>query len=475
MKKIVSMLTLFALLFSMVAMPTQANSTINRAVKNNFGDTTASITIRDISTGKVVYSYNSNTGIKPASNTKTITGAAALEYLGENYRFKTQLLHTGTISNKTLNGDLYLRGEGDPTLQYADFVTFANTLKKKGITTVKGNLYADDTWFTGDRKAPGLTSANWSHYEDYWKAPISALTLSADHYYNAGALIIKVRGTSSGRAPSVSALPNASGMVIINNARTGSSNTLTIKRQENSNRIIISGTIPAGRTKQNYVPMFNPTLSTIASFKTVLQQQGIKFINNKTTYGKTPAGAISLGTKQSKPLKEIMVPFMKISNNSIADILVKTIGKKVKNVGSSEAGLQAMREYMSSMGMDTSKIILTDGSGLSIQNRVPANELSMMFYQLTKKPYYKSFLNSLPTAGTSPHMVGGTLQHRLTSSLTKGRVLAKTGTIVGTNALSGYVRGQSGKWYIFSIMSHFNKSSKVWAIDNVVTTMAREL
>ena len=72
-------------------------------------------------------------------------------------------------------------------------------------------------------------------------------------------------------------------------------------------------------------------------------------------------------------------------------------------------------------------------------------------------------------------MVGGTLQHRLTSSLTKGRVLAKTGTIVGTNALSGYVRGQSGKWYIFSIMSHFNKSSKVRAIDNVVTTMAREL
>ena len=150
------MLTLFALLFSMVALPTQANSTINRAVKNNFGDTTASITIRDISTGKVVYSYNSNTGIKPASNTKTITGAAALEYLGENYRFKTQLLHTGTISNKTLNGDLYLRGEGDPTLQYADFVTFANTLKKKGITTVKGNLYADDTWLNYSCTLPSL-------------------------------------------------------------------------------------------------------------------------------------------------------------------------------------------------------------------------------------------------------------------------------------------------------------------------------
>lgn len=425
--------------------------------------------IRDLDSGELVYEYYGNNGIKPASTLKLLTASAALEVLGENYFFSTQMLMDGKIQNGILYGNIYLRGEGDPTLQVKDFVTFSNTLKKKGIRQINGNIYGDETWFTGARLAPGVLPEDETHH---YGAPISALTTSPDNDFDVSTVIVNAKSSKIGSAPSISVEPNLSGLRLINNAKTskrGSKNTLKIERKYRTNQIVISGYLPQGSSKKEWVSMFNPTLSTLYSFKNTLAEQGIKFgSGTKVDYATVPRNAVSLGTKRSQPLKQIMPTFMKLSNNGIADVLVKTLGKKVHHVGDWEHGQKVIRDYGQSIGLDMNQWKFEGGSGISHSNKVTAIQQTLFLVKQPKEPYYSSFLKSLPTGGNRDRLNGGTLRNRFTETAYRNRVIAKTGTLTGAASLAGYVQANSGKWYAFSILVEHKNSSYTRQIDTVV-------
>lgn len=126
----------FASLFSFTT--AEANNELTKTVNQQLWGTNFSMAIRDLQTGSLSYEYYGNNGISPASTLKPLTASTALSVLGEDYFFSTQMLMDGTIHNGTLNGNIYLRGEGDPTLQVKDFITFSNTLKKKGFSELMG-------------------------------------------------------------------------------------------------------------------------------------------------------------------------------------------------------------------------------------------------------------------------------------------------------------------------------------------------
>lgn len=452
---------------------TKASSELTKMVNQQINGTNFSMAVRDLNTGELVYEYYGNNEIKPASTLKLLTAAAASEVLGEDYFFSTQMLMDGTIQNGILNGNIYLRGEGDPTLQVKDFVTFSNTLKKKEIKQINGNIYGDDTWFTGERLSPGI----WAEDETfYYGAPISALTTSPDNDYDVSTVIVTAAASRVGSAPNISVQPNASGLRLINQAKTvsaGSKNTLKIERKYRTNQIILSGNLPQGSSKKEWVTMFNPTLSTIHSFKNTLVAQGIKFgSDSKVNYAKVPSQAVSLGTKRSQPLFQIMPTFMKLSNNGIADILVKTMGKKVHNVGDWEHGLEVIREYGRSIGLDMNQWKFEDGSGISHSNRVNAIQQTLLLAKQPEEPYYqRTFLKSLPVGGQRDRSVGGTLRNRYIETGYKNRVIAKTGSLDGVSTLAGYVQANSGKWYAFSILVEHKGSSYTRQIDTVVKKM----
>ncbi|MGX2961709.1 D-alanyl-D-alanine carboxypeptidase/D-alanyl-D-alanine endopeptidase [Peribacillus sp. JNUCC 23] len=448
----------------------EANSELTKTVNQQIYGTNFSMAIRDLNTGELVYEYYGNNGIKPASTQKLLTAGAALKVLGEDYSFSTQMLMDGTIQNGILNGNIFLRGEGDPTLQVKDFVTFSNTLKTKGIKQINGNIYGDDTWFTGERLSPGVLPEDETHH---YGAPISALTTSPDNDYDVSTVIVTAKASSIGSIPSISVEPNLSGLRLVNLAKTvikGSKNTLKIERKYRTNQIIVSGNLPQGSSKKEWVSMFNPTVSTLYSFKNTLAQQGIKFGNgSKVDYATVPSNAVSLGTKRSQPLKQIMPAFMKLSNNGIADILVKTMGKKVHHVGDQEHGLKIITDYGQSIGLDMKQWKFQDGSGISHSNRVTAIQQTLLLVKQKKESYYSStFLNSLPLGGQRDRLVGGTLRNRFTETAFKNRVIAKTGSLDGVSTLAGYMQANSGKWYAFSILVEHNRSSYTGPIDTVV-------
>lgn len=472
MKKIFQLVILLALFFSL---PIQSFASVNNAVTTHLGKNNAAVTIRDAETGKIVFSQNGDKLMRPASNMKLVSGAAALNMLGEDYRFKTDLYIDGIVVNGTLNGNVYIKGSGDPTLTREDFIEFAEILMENGIRTINGHLIGDDGAFSGSTLPPGVLKSDETYY---FGARTSAITMSPNNDFDASTIIITASPGKVGTKPSYSVYPNSSGMVISNQAKTvkkGNANTVTIKRAYNTNRIIISGNLPQGSSKKEWVTLQDPSKNTMDAIKQTLKGKGLKFEkSSQLKIGKVPQNATLLYTNESRPLAAIFPVFMKLSNNSIADILVKAMGKEHLGEGSTNKGVTLLKKYSESLNISVSNWRFADGSGLSNSNRVTSNGLSQLLYKVQHEPYFDTFYDSLPVAGNKDRLIGGTLKSRLASSGLQNRIFAKTGYIPNVYTLSGYMKGQSGKQYIFSILLE-NKSSGTVYIDRTMAALVKNL
>lgn len=447
--------------------------TIQSIVDEKLTGADVSITIRDSDTSEVLYELNGDTTIKPASNMKLLTTAAALDVLGEDYRFTTNLYITGKISDGILKGDVYLQGQGDPTLMDTDLKQFAEDLQSLGIHTIDGRIVGDDKWFDGDLLTPGIWVGDESWY---YAAPITALTTSPNADYDSGTIIVDVAAAQVGEQPTFTITPHIGDLEIINEAVTvpsGQSRTLSVERVYQTNQILISGNIPVGGTFRDWITVQDPTTHTLTMFQAILADAGIEYTKDKVFQAATPNSAQLVSTKESMTLKELLIPYMKLSNNGIADILIKTMGKVKNNHGSTNAGLKVLNAYGQSIGLNMNDWFFEDGSGMSHENYVSSLTVSELLYKVQSEEWYDTFLTSLPVAAHSTRMVGGTLRNRLKDPLTREKVFAKTGSLSGVATLSGYIEANSGKRYIFSVLVQ-NKSGAAPVIDEIVLEIARE-
>ena len=411
------------------------------------------ISVREAKTGKIIYQKNGDTRLRPASSLKLVTSAAALKLLGGNYRFKTEVYTDKKAVNGVLTGNLYLKGYGDPTLTTADLDKLSKQLKKKGIRKVKGNLVADDSWYDSTRLSLDLP---WSDEQEYYGAQISGLTVSPDNDYDAGTVIIQVApAAKEGKAPSIKVLPKTSHIKLSNKAKTGkadSKKTIKVTRKHGTNQLSITGSIPKNSSASKYwIAVENPTGYTLELFKRSLAKEGIKTAG-KMTAGKVRPGAVKLASDQSAPLKEVVKPYLKLSNNTISEVLVKELGRVKGKGGSWEHGLSVIEKQYNSLGINHNNILMRDGSGVSHVNLITPNTLSNVLFKAQSASWYKIYLNSLPVAGNSDRSVGGTLRNRMKGTPAEGKVMAKTGSISTVSSLSGYVKGNAGNKYTFSII-----------------------
>jgi len=452
----------------------ELDESIRQIAEQKLASGDVSISIRDRVTGELLYNYNGETPIKPASNMKLITTAAALEFLGKDYRFTTSLYTSGKLNKDVLKGDIYLKGEGDPTLTVEDLQQFAQELKAQGINKIDGRIVGDDKWFDDELLTPGIWADDESYY---YAAPISSLTTSPNSDYDSGTIIVDVSGSTIGQAPVVQATPHLGDLEIVNQAVTvepGQSNTVTIIRSYRTNQVVISGNLPIDKTKREWVTVLHPTTHTLTMFEAVLAEAGIEYTKGKLFRAATPKSANLVALKKSMPLEQLLIPYMKLSNNGIADILIKTMGKVENHHGSTKAGLKVVNEYGNSIGLSMKDWSFEDGSGISHANNVSSIAVSDLLFKVQGEDWFSTFFTSLPVAGNSDRMVGGTLRNRLKDPLTAGKVFAKTGSLTGVSALSGYLEGSSGKQYIFSVLVQ-NQSGAVSVIDEIVKVMATEL
>lgn len=429
----------------------------------------AAVVVRDTTTGETLYDRNGSRRLLPASNTKLLTSAAALEILGPAYRFTTEVRAGGQRQGAALVGDLYLRGTGDPTMLAADYDALAAQVAASGVQVVTGDLVADDTWFDAVRLGREWA---WEDEPYYYAAQISAVSVAPDTDYDAGTVIVSVApGATAGATPDVTLTPQTGYLTIDNRASTvGSGSTsISIERDHGSNRVVITGKIRAGAPAvRDWVSVWEPTGYAADVFRRALARHGVQVIGGDRTGVAVPADAHPLAEHRSMTLAELMVPFLKLSNNGHAEVLTKAIGREVSGQGTWPAGLAAIRGFVATMGMDTAAQRQADGSGLSRWNMIPPTEFVDLLAAARGRPWFDAWYAALPIAGNADRFVGGTLRSRMRNTPAANNVHAKTGSLTSVSGLSGYVTDADGHVLVFSILLNNYLASTVKSIEDQI-------
>src|SRR5690625_227905 len=455
----------------------QLQETIDKALDHdNLEGAIIGISVRD-ENDEIIYQHQGNVRLIPASNMKIITAIAALEILGSDYQFTTDIQVDGEIKNGILEGDLYIVGKGDPTLQMDDFTMLAKQVKEAGITEITGSIYADDTWYDDERYSQDLS---WINEYDYYGNATSALTVATKSHNDLllGSIILEIiPGEEVGEKPKIDITPETDYVKSINKGDTveaGKPLTLPDKGKHGSNEITIEGNIPLDSiTYERRRAVWEPTEYALHSFSQSLEKQDILFSNERLSVKEVPKEAETIFTKKSAPLKEIIMPFMKQSNNGIGEVLVKEIGKVEAGEGSWREGLPVVRRVLADLGLDTTGINIRDGSGMSDRNLVSANFFTKLLYNIQDKAWFPDFKDSLPKSGELDHALSGTLHGRFLDEDMKGKVLAKTGNLHKVSTLSGYVTTDDGTKLNFSILINNYIKEPVFQIqDEIVTILA---
>lgn len=435
----------------------------------------ASVMVADAATGDVLYRRDTEDRLMPASNSKLLTSAAALDVLGPDYTYRTDVSTTGRLRGGVLRGDLYLRGTGDPTLLYEDYRSLARQLKEAGVRKVRGGLVADDTRFDDERFHWGW---NVSDEQYYYGAPISALTVAPDTDYDAGTVIVTIApGERPGDPAEVSVFPDTGFLTIENTAVTGepgSGRNVPLNRKHGEDVLTVSGSIAVDAAPTSaWRAVWDATGHAAATFRTALAEEGITVTGDTRTGLPTPERARTLASHESMTVAELLNPFMKLSNNGHAEVLIKTMGYETSGSGSWSAGTAAARASLARWGMDDSVYVLADGSGLTRRNWVSPEQFTTMLLAVQDEEWFDTWYRELPVACAGERFVGGTLNSRMCGTPAEKNAHAKTGSLTGATALSGYVTDADDRQLVFSIVINYYMGSHPKDIeDRIVVALA---
>src|SRR3989338_2164268 len=427
------------------------------------------IKIVSLKTGEVVYQRNSNELLIPASNVKLITTAAALSKLKSDYKFKTTIAYDGIKDGNTLKGNLYIKGYGDPKLVTEELLLMVGEIRNTGIEVISGDIIADDSFFDGERVGNG-----WKINCDSraYNARIGALS------FNFNTIAVDIEPAESRRErPEVIINPPTSFVEVVNkaitkNRRIGDNITVDRLSEGDEDKIIVDGEISVGKKGMRfYRSISNPPIYTATVFKEFLEKEGIT-VKGRVISGLKPADAAELLTHESAPLSIIIRDLNKMSNNFMAEQILKTMGAEVKGVpGTAEKGLTVVREYLEGIGIPNGTYVLADGSGLSRLNRMtPSQIIKVLMTMYDDFKLQAEYVSSLSIMG-----VDGSLKHRMDGSTLDWMVRGKTGTLDGVSAVSGYTTCYScsvnkREVFAFSIIMNNLKCdvNRVWQIQNQI-------
>ena len=419
--------------------------------------------------GKLLYGRNADRMFVPASNTKIVVSAVAAALFDPDFTVRTSLYGSGPVINGVLQGDLVLYGRGDPTFSqrcYAIDTTVAGAcdtlpgqklddlaaqLARAGIRSVSGDVVGDGSWFE-----PLLVHPAWENYDLNWwyAAPVSGLG------YNDNSIDIKY-STSDTVGPPVTLIfaPDFGDVTLENRTRTvarGEDETIDFYRTAGTLSVWAQGNVEAGRkprTESFALP--DPDMFAARALRAALAARGIAVMGDtRSTTDSMAYEIVRRGTPlaevTSRPLKDWIFPILNTSQNWYAEMTLKQLGKQFGRAGSWDEGLRVERRFLiDSIGVDSTQIALSDGSGLSASNLVSPLAFTQVLRFIRRHPRFETFRAGLPHSGER-----GSLRTRFLGTPLEGKVRAKTGSIARVNTLSGYIELPTGRVLTFSVQAN---------------------
>ena len=457
---------LFYLLFFSSPLFLQAQSTsqletVIQGLKQDPGLETATwgFCVKEVQSGKVLATHNLNKSLVTASAMKALTTATALIKLGAEYRYETTLGYRGKINPEgILMGDLIVTGTGDPTLGSDRFDAYphaeqlieswGNTLLKKGIKTIQGDLIADASYFSS-QSTPGNWS--WEDMGNYYGAGAWGINFHENLYY----LDFKSGATPGSSTQILRTRPPVADLVFTNEVKAGargSGDNAYIYGSPYSNQRYVRGSIPPGRSVFTIKgSLQEPPMYLLKALNQYLQKCGIS-LKGKLSVAYSPIPYSShqtLHTHRSPTLAEIARETNYESINLYAESLLKSVAAQAGESGSTEAGIEVLESYWKSRGIDTKGMIIRDGSGLSPNNVLTPLQLAEILRLSYLGPNGRAYYQTLPIAGVS-----GTIKSMLKGTAAQGKIHMKSGYISHVRSYAGFVESRSGKTLVFAMMSN---------------------
>lgn len=429
-----------------------------------------------LETGRVLIEENAGKLLRPASNMKLYTVAAAMDRLSPEYRFITSVFATNAPDASGLvRGDLTVYGRGDPSIAarfhggdyFKGINDLADQIVAAGVKRVEGDLIGDETFFSGPQYGSGWT---WEDLQWSYGAEVSALSL------NDNALDLFVRpGPRVGSPALVTTGPPDPLLTIVNRVTTGAKGTrreLAMHRGLGKDEIQIDGSIPIDdRGYTGAIAISHPALLFVYLLRSALVQRGVKIEGRSRTvppsaigtratspFDSAPlgqVGPVEIAKLHSQPFGVIAAETMKPSQNLYTELILRTLGKtyppennlNARPLTSEEAGLEVVKKFLMEAGVRPDNLSLTDGSGLSRNDMVTVDATIQLLQYMGRHKHAAAFREALPVAG-----VDGTLRNRFRGTVAANNVRAKTGTLSSAASLSGYLKTTAGEDLVFSII-----------------------
>jgi D-alanyl-D-alanine carboxypeptidase/D-alanyl-D-alanine-endopeptidase (penicillin-binding protein 4) len=457
-KKIV---LLFFLIYSANSFAQNAEKQFNNAFKKmtedpTFEHATISLYVINTMTGKPVTDVNSEVGVAPASCQKVITASTSFALLGHDYSYKTTIGYTGNIVNGVLNGNLILKGSGDPTLgswrydatkEENVIADFKNAILQAGIHEITGHVFADESLWDDEATPNGWV---WQDIGNYYGAGARALNWREnqyDLYLHSGKNIgdpVEIAGTK----PAFVAGLNLKSKVTSAAKGTGDNNYIYLPLNDpwgyvrgttpvDENHFTISGAMP------------HPALQLALTLEAALKNQPIEKVAADYPANYHLQTSKVFYTYNSPVLDSIIFPFLRRSINLYGEALIKTLAYKFTNVGATDSGVNVIQKFWKDKGIEPYAINIVDGSGLSPSNRVTTKSLVTVMEYARKQSWFPSFYDALPT-------ISG--------------FKMKSGSINGVISYTGYLKGKDNSQYTFSfVINNYDGSGnevrrKMWKL-----------
>jgi serine-type D-Ala-D-Ala carboxypeptidase/endopeptidase (penicillin-binding protein 4) len=432
------------------------------------------ILIQPLSSNTTLYSRDSNKYFIPASNVKLLTTAAALQKLGAIFRIRTSVYSAE-------NGNLYIAGRGDPSITATQLTSLAQQLKQRGISRVH-ELIGDDSYFLGNAINPNW---EWEDAQAGYGAPINSLMFNQ----NAIELILSPQAIGQPLKVTFAEPKLANKWQVENNSVTVGQNEsefVEVGRDFGLPILRVRGQLKAGAESESaYVAVINPANNFLQHFQQALAAEGIP-VKQASVASSSRNLTQELAQIESPPLSELVKETNRESNNVYAEVLLRLLGKStgkmpvpqqetgktpVPQEDTSEVGLKELKIALTQLGVNPNSYILADGSGLSRHNLISPEALVQTLRLMANSHAASIYRASLPVAGES-----GTLKNRFKNTPNRVILQAKTGTLSGVSALSGYVEVPNYEPLVFSIIvnqSNLSAAKMRSATDEIVLLLNR--
>ncbi|TAH01205.1 MAG: D-alanyl-D-alanine carboxypeptidase/D-alanyl-D-alanine-endopeptidase [Sphingobacteriales bacterium] len=416
---------------------------------SNLKNASYSLSVLNTQTGKIVFAANQNMGLAPASTLKTVTSATALQLLGSNFTFKTQVAYTGEIVNHTLNGNLIITGNGDPTLgsnrwdktnKPTILKTILNAIVTAGIKNINGKIIANDmVWDTQSLPDGWL----WQDIGNYYGAQTSALCWG-ENMFELNVLpskLIKSPVTINNNA--TYPFLKIENEVVTGQAQSG--DNMFGYSAPYSNTIYLRGTYDINLKKDIGLSLPDPAYALAYDVHTYLSQNDIT-VSNFTTSRllglgfQNPAKAVNIATITSPPLSQIVYQLNQNSINLYAEQIIRTLALQKNKKALMPDGLNIVKSYWQTLKIEPEALHIYDGSGLSPANRVSTLAMAMVLRQAHNSAWFTEFYKSLPT---------------------HNNMVMKSGLIADVLAYAGYQKNPEGDLCFSVMVNNFSGSESV--------------